>query len=196
MKVSSPAGARPSRIRPILLPSPVPFAIDLLETHAEYFEHNHSDYGANFTAADAMYEAAAWDLHTRSHAQMTGFIEDIRRELDNPATADYLFRSATGYNHDLGRLLTPRGVDLPPLVNPEQAAAIINAGRASGLGDAQLWELAMLLGLNPGNHDVTAPAIDIAAMERPEEAVQKWGIPRIMMDLWRRLLEIPQDERS
>ena len=169
--------------------------INLLGTLVEHSDRNDSDYRTNFMTAEAMYESAARDLHTCSSVQMTGFTEDMRRELDNPAIADYLFRSVTGYNHDLGRLLATRGVGPPLLVNPEQAAAILSAGRASGLDVTQLWELAMLLGADPGDHGVAAPAIDLAALERLAEAVQKWGIPHIMMTKWGRLLEIPQDER-
>lgn len=141
-----------------------------------------------------MHEAAARDLHTQSHVHFTDFMEAVRHALSNPATAAYLFRSATGYDHDLARLLTPPDMEPPALATPGQAAALLSAGRASGMDDTQVWELALLLGANPVDHGAAVPAMDISEMEGLEEAVKNWGIPHIMMDRWGRLLKRDRED--
>lgn len=168
--------------------------VNLLRTLDEHADHSDPAYRTNFATANAMYEAAARDLHTRSHVHLTGFMEELRGELSNPAIADWLFRSATGYNQDLGRLLAPPRVEPHPLVKPDQAVALLSAGCASGMDNTQLWELALLLGANPADHGIVVPVVGVAEMKSLEKAARSWGIPRVMMDRWRRLLESDQED--
>ncbi len=168
----------------------------LLETLRELFEDDEDRCARYRAAADAMYEAAARDLHTVSQGKMTSFLNRMRRTLDDPAVADYLFRSLTGHDPTLAALLTPPELEPPALAEPRQADALLDAGQASGMDDAKLWELALLLGVDPDDYDIPPFAINMRAFEELEQANKDWGIPTVAFERWNRLLDIVEDEHE
>ena len=165
----------------------------LLETLSELFDDDEDRYRRQLDTANAMYEAAARELHTMDHETMTDFMQQMRITLDDPAVADYLFRSLTGHHQELAALLSPHDVEPPPLVTAEQAEAMLDAARVTGMDDARLWELAQLLGVEPEEHGIPTLEISMTALESLEESPSDWGIPAMAFDRWNRLLEVADD---
>lgn len=148
------------------------------------------DFALMFTTAHAMYQAATKELHSVSHHDMTNFLDEVTHELDDPAVADYLIRSATGHQRELGVLLTPYGEAPPPLAKPHQVEAMLTAGRAAGMNEVQLWEMSLLLGAEPEDHQLEAPIISEDAAEAMDTAAQACGLPSIITTRWHQLLDI------
>ena len=150
----------------------------------------------NFETANTIHEVVARDLHTIAHGAMTSFLNRMRRTLDDPAVADYLFRSLTDHDPILAALLTPPELEPPALVEPHQAAALLDAGQASGMDDAKLFELALLLGVDPDDYDISPLAINMRAFEELEQANKDWGIPTMAFERWNRILDVVEDEHE
>ena len=127
---------------------------------------------------------------------MTGCLNRMRRTLDDPAVADYLLQSLTGHDPILAALLTPPDLEPPALVEPHQATALLDAGQASGMNEAQLWELALLLGVDPDDYDISPLAINMRAFEELEQANKDWGIPTVAFKRWNRILDVVEDEHE
>ncbi len=120
----------------------------------------------------------------------------MRYTLDASAVADYLFRSLTGHHLELAAPLSPHDVEPPPLVTAEQAEAMLDAARATGMDDSRLWELAQLLGVEPEEHGIPTLEISMSAFECLEYAPDDWGIPAMALDRWIRLLDVTEDEHD
>ena len=170
--------------------------VDLVKPLWETSDDDEAPYRHELDTANAMYEAAAREIHTMGRDAMTDFMHQMRRTLDDPAVADYLFRSLTGHHRGLAALLAPHDVEPPPLVTAEQAAAMLNAARATGVDDARLWELAQLLGTKPKDHGIPTLGINMTAFECLEDAPDDWGIPAMALDRWIRLLDVTEDEHD
>lgn len=168
--------------------------IDLIDTLNDYSDCNDPDFNVNYVTAKAMYEAPARDLHTMSYDDVAGFISEVRPELDDPAVANYLFRSLTGYHQKLGMLMTPPDVVPEPLATPDQTSAILQAARAAGMNDVELWELALRVEAEPEDFGLPAPVINETAFGTLEDSVSAWGIPYMMFDNWSQLFEVEYDE--
>ena len=153
-------------------------------------------YRHELDTANAMYEAAAREIHTMGRDVMTDFMRQMRRTLDNPAVADYLFRSLTGHHRGLAALLSPHDVEPPPLVTAEQAEAMLNAARATRVDDARLWELTQMLDVKPSDHSIPTLGINMTAFECLEDAPFDWGNTDMALDRWIRLLEVAEDEHD
>ena len=162
----------------------------------ETSDDDEAHYWHELDTANAMYEAAAREIHTMGRDAMTDFMRQMRRTLDDHAVADYLFRSLTGHHRGLAALLSPHDVEPPPLVTAEQAEAILNAARATGMDDAKLWELAQLLDVKPGDHGIPTLGINMTAFDCLEDSADDWGIPAMALDRWIRLLEVTQDKHD
>lgn len=162
--------------------------IDLFEALDENSDSDDPEFYVNFATANAMYEAAAQDLHTASYENFDMFMENLREELEDDFLADCIFRSITGRNRNLGRLMTPPDAVPPRLANREQTAAILTAARATGMTETQLWELALVLGSPPKEHDIPTPKLTESAEEFLHEA-DTYGIPQITGIRWSQLLD-------
>ena len=167
---------------------------DLAKHLWETSDDDEARFRHELDTANAMYEAAAREIHTMDRDAMTDFMRQMRRTLDDSAVADYLFRSLTGHHRGLAALLSPHDVEPPPLVTAEQAEAMLNAARATGMDDARLWELAQLLDVKPGDHGIPTLGINMAAFDCLEDSADDWGIPAMALDRWTRLLEVTDDE--
>ena len=179
---------------------PSSIAKNQMENLAKHLWETSDDDDARFRheldTANAMYEAAAQEIHTMSRDAMTDFIRQMRRTLDDHAVTDYLFRSLTGHHRGLAALLSPHDVEPPPLVTAEQAEAILNAARATGMDDAKLWELAQLLDVKPSDHGIPTLGINMTAFDCLEDSADDWGIPAMALDRWIRLLEVTEDKHD
>ena len=87
-------------------------------------------------------------------------------------------------------LLTPYGEAPPPLAKPPQVEAMLTAGRAAGMNEVQLWEMSLLLGAEPEDHQLEAPIISEDAAEAMDTAAQACGLPSIITTRWHQLLDI------
>ena len=126
--------------------------MDLLNALDTAGGHNDPDFHDYYVAANAMYEAATQGMHTLSCYDFERFMDQVRHKLDDPTMGDYIFRTATARNRDLGLLMNPPDTVFPPLATSDQASTILAAARGSGMSDTQLWELALVLYVDPDEY--------------------------------------------
>ncbi len=155
---------------------------DLLYSLDEASVNDNPNFKHLYVTANAMYEAATQGMHTLSYLHLEVFMDEVREQLDDQTVGDYIFRSATVHNRDLGILMSPPGTEPPPLANPQQAAAILAAARDSGMSNTQLWELALVMGVKPEEHGLAAPRINRELLYTLNQSSDMFGIPQILVD--------------
>ena len=163
---------------------------DLLSSLDEASGQDDPNFQAHYMIANAMYEAATLGMHTLSREDFVCFMDRVRELLDDSTVVDYVFRCATARNRDLGKLMTPPGASAPALADPEQATAILAAARDSGMSNTQLWELALVLGVEPDEHGLAAPRISEEAYDTLALSTNLFGIPAILADRLTRPLDL------
>ena len=164
--------------------------MDILEDLSEALGAKTPQYEPQFTNAHGMYQAACHDLHSVSQHDIDALRDEIMTKLHDSDVTSHLIRSATHHERELGMLLNPSDIYTTPIATITQVNAIIKAGRAAGMSDVNLWEMAMLIGAEPENHRLTAPTISSDTSEFLQNVAEKYGLPTITIDRWSKTIDV------